>query len=97
MFFGKDTVTEITDHDGSKLITETDYFAGKPQLPVKLTRERRKKVMDQKQELEEYLRHSDEVNKDRKKLNPSFRIERTTAGDKNGYYFVVASYTILQQ
>lgn len=96
MLYGNYTLTEILDSNGSKLVTDVNYRAGKPNLPIKVTKSTRIKVVDQKQEFEEYAKFSDEMLKDSKKLDPSFSIERSSLGDKNGYYYVVASYTILQ-
>lgn len=96
MLFGTETITHITDENGSKVVKEVSYFRSKPNLPIRITVSPRVKVMNQKQEHEEYAKFSDEIAKDTKKLDPCFKIEHTSLGDKNGYYYVVPSYTILQ-
>ncbi len=96
MFYGKETRVSIVDNNGSTVSKEVNYIKNQPNLPVRVTYDNRVKVSNQTQEFEEYKKFSDDIQRDPKKLDPRFSIERSSLGEKNGFYYVVASYTLLE-
>lgn len=89
--FGKITETKI---DGNKTeITQKNVIKGEVKLPVRRRYEERFRVQNQKEELELYLKFSDELDKDRSMLDPEWRIERKS---KSNDYYVVKCYTKLE-
>lgn len=94
--FGTEETTRVIDSNGS---TETLVENIRDWETVKPSRRKfaiRKKVTSQAQEFEEYYAFSDELAKDKSKLEPAFRIERSKVGDDNGFYYVVRCYTQLE-
>lgn len=90
--FGKITETRI---DGNKTeIIQKNVIKGEIKLPVRKRYEERFRVSGQKEELELYLKFSDELNKDHSMLDPEWRIERIP---KSNSYYVVQCYTRLEK
>lgn len=89
--FGKITETKI---DGNKTeIVQKNVIKGEVKFPVRRRYEERFRVQSQKEELERYLKFSDELDKDRSMLDPAWRIERIPKKDD---YYVVKCYTRLE-
>lgn len=89
--FGKITETKI---DGNKTeIVQKNVIRGEVKLPVRRRYEERFRVQSQKEELELYLKFSDELDKDRTMLDPDWRIERIPKHDD---YYVIKCYTRLE-
>lgn len=95
MEYGRTEETEVIDTNGSRTVTETNFFKGVPGLPRKVTYYHQVKVRNKLQEQEEYAKFSEDVAADPKKLEPGFELKHSTLGDKNGYYYVVLKYTKL--
>ncbi len=96
--FGKITETRV---DGNKTeIVQRNVIKGEIKLPVRKRYEERFRVGNQKEELELYLKFSDELNKDRSMLDPAWRIERIPKTNeripKTNDYYVVKCYTRLE-
>jgi hypothetical protein len=91
--FGVEKETINLDDSGSTVTTERKIMNSTIVKPVRRYYEYRVKVKDKKEELTEYLKFSDSL--DKNKLDPGFRIEHTKHGDDTGYYFVVKCYTTL--
>lgn len=96
MFYGKQTTTKVLDENGSIQVSIKNYRKGEVVKPVKQTFEIKNRVHNQKEEQEVYLQFSDEVARDRTKLDPHFKLERSKVGDKEGYYYAVACYSKLE-
>lgn len=89
--FGKVTETRI---DGNKTESvQKNIIEGEVKLPVRRRYEERFRVSEQKEELELYLKFSDELDKDRSMIDPEWRIERIP---KSSDYYVVKCYTRLE-
>lgn len=93
--YGSTEVTKITDQEGSSVTATTHFRAGIPNSPVKIRYRIKRKVSNQTEEHEAYLKFSDEHQKDKTMLDPGWDIEHTRHGDENGYYYVIKSYTRL--
>lgn len=96
MDFGTIETTRLLDELGSVLITEINMHQGKPNKPLRHRLKYKKRVHNDKEEHEQFLRFSDEILKDKKKKDPTIEVQRTDLGDKNGYYYIVTCYTILE-
>lgn len=94
--YGDRVVTKLLDEEGSKTVTNEKYMAGKLLTPLHVRYFIRHKVHDQKEEHTSYLAFSDEILKNKNKLDPEFRIEHTIASDAKGYYYTVHCYTQLE-
>lgn len=96
MNFGTTEATKLLDDDGSKETTTENYRAGQVVRPIRKRYEIKTRVHNQKDEQQAYLEFSDELARDKSKLDPVFKIERSNIGDKNGYYYVVSCYSMLE-
>jgi hypothetical protein len=94
MKYGLQRVTTVIDDNGSTITTETNIRAYKPVKPTRKYSEIRERVKNKKEEMTEYLKFTESM--DEKKLDPSFRIERTREGDAKGYYYIVKAWTEVQ-
>lgn len=89
--FGKITETKI--NGDTTEIVQKNVIRGEVKLPVRKRYEERFRVQNQKEELEQYLKFSDEVNNDKTMLDPAWRIERIP---KTTDYYVIRCYTKLE-
>lgn len=94
--YGTDETTRIIDESGSTETVVENYVDWEIKKPSRHVFEFRKKVTNQEQEMQEYYKFSEEVNRDPKKLEPAFKIERSALGVKNGYYYVVCRYMVME-
>lgn len=95
--FGNHKHTEVTDDEGSTVTTDTDFTDSAPKS--RLVRDEykiRKRVYTTQDEREEYLAFSYEIEKDPSMFDTAFMIERSAAGNKNGYYYVVRCFSRLK-
>lgn len=90
MEFGK--ISESKVKGDTVETTEKNMLHGRVKFPVRRRFEERIKVNNQKEELEQYLAFSDELQRDKKMLDPGWRIEPS----KSGGYYVIKSYTRLE-
>jgi len=88
--FGNKIETIQLDHEGSFMVNESVIQKFEPTINQQRF-EIRTRVRDQKEELTEFLRFRDET---KDMWNVEFQIERSKAGEKNGYYYVIKKYTI---
>ena len=95
MQFGTTKTTMVLNDNGSTATEIENVFNGNVVRPVRKMYEIKTRVTCQQQELEAYLAFSDENMRDRTRLDPYFRIDRTKAGNDNGYYYVTSCYTTL--
>lgn len=93
--FGKESEAKTLDENGSTVTTVRDFLNGEVKRPIKKHYEIRVRVTNQKEEQQEYLEFSDDVNRDPSKLDPYFRLEKSALGKQNGYYYVIKCYTVL--
>jgi len=93
--FGKTKTTKTLDDSGSTRTLEQNFRDGEATRPSREYFEYRQKVTSDKEEHEAYLDFSLSLHNDKTMLDPAFRIERSVAGDRDGYYFVVKCYTRL--
>lgn len=96
MQYGTATTTQILDENGSTEITTEKYVKGIINKPVRKAYEIKTRVKSQAEEHEAYINFSDSLSRDKSKLEPSFKIERSKIGDDNGYYYVVECYSVLE-
>lgn len=94
--FGTTKETNVLDNEGSTVTDIINIRAGEVTLPVRKSYEIKIRVHTQKQEHTEYLKFSDDLNKDVTMLEPSFKIEHPKLGRDNGYYLVVKCFTRLE-
>lgn len=94
MQFGKLETTEVIDEDGSTVTLERNYVAGETVKPKRLHYEIRHRT--DKTDLETIARIASSLVNDIAKFDASLRLERTKAGEMNGYYHVVECYTLLE-
>lgn len=94
MRYGSERITTTLDAEGSTLTVETKYKEHQVMPPIRKEYQIRIKVKDKKQELEEYLRFSDET---KDKIDPQFKIEHSAIGNQQGFYYVVKVYTVLER
>lgn len=92
--YGSREFISTIDSEGSTVSRTEAIQDGKVMHPVKVRKRIRIKVKNAQQELEEYLRFSDEVKEAGAKWTDiAFGIERTRHGDQNGFYYIVKCYT----
>lgn len=96
MDFGTEEITTITDDNGSSVTLHRNYVRGDIIRPVKHYYAEKKRVRNQKEELEVILQFSDRIKGDPTMLDPQFKYEKSKLGDANGYYNVVLCYTKLE-
>lgn len=94
--YGSETVTELMDEEGSTMTTTTDYKAGQPKSPKRRKITARVRVFGRDAEREKYLEFSKELEDNPTWLDPNWSIERSLDGEKNGYYYVIKCYTLLE-
>lgn len=94
MQFGRQTEIITTDDNGSTVSKEATYVRGEVVNRVRVRVEEKVRVHSKKEELTEYLQFSDSLTSDR--LDACFRIERSSTGTREGWYYVVKCYTYLQ-
>lgn len=90
--YGKIT-TKSFDRDGNYNEVEENIVAGQVNLPVSRTVEERVKVCSQAEEFAEYKKFSDWVHTNPDIVRPSFKLDESSIGKRNGYYFVIKCYT----
>ena len=95
MKYGREDVKRIMDEGGSTETISTNYVAGNPVQPIRRLYEIRHRVSfdDLFRKSEEFL--MDSLRPGSKKLEISFKVERTPINMKTDTYDLVECYTIL--
>lgn len=96
MQFGTQETTKILDDNGSTVTDKVDYKDGVAKRPTRKLYKFRERVHTREEERKKYLEFSVELEDNSNMLDPSWNIERSAIGDKQGYYYVVKSYTLLE-
>lgn len=96
MDFGK-IITRGLDADGNYIEIEENIVDGTINTPLSRTVEIRIKVHNESEEIEEYRKFSNEVRNNPDIVRPAFKIETSRTGKREGYYFVIKSYTKLER
>lgn len=96
MEYGTLETTHILDNNGSTVTKEVNYVKSETNKPVRNKYRIKKRVHNQREEHEAYIEFSNDISRDKSKLDPAFQIERTKLGNDNGYYYVVLCYTQLE-
>jgi hypothetical protein len=94
--FGKEKTTELLDENGSTVATESNFVSGSLTKPLRHYYEIKERVISEKEEHEAYLKFSRDIQTDKTKLDPAFKIEHTKRGDEQGYYLIAKCYTVLE-
>lgn len=94
--FGKKETTEVIDSNGSTKTNINDYRNGELVTPRRVRYEVRTRVSNVDEERKAISEFSDLYNKDRTMLDAAIMIERSIAGNKKGYYYVVKCHTVLE-
>ena len=96
MQYGNTETVRILDEQGSTQKTEKNIVQGEVKKPVRQTYKYRERVANKVEEQQAYINFSEELSRDTWKLDPAFVIDRTSLGDKEGYYYVIKQYTTLE-
>ena len=94
--FGKVSTTSVIDKEGSTSTFDTNYVNGDVKLPVRNRFEIKVRVCTQAEEHAEYMKFSQELRENPYMLDACFRIDRSSIGDKKGFYYVVKCFTRLE-
>ncbi len=96
MEFGK-IITRGLDKDGNFNEIEENIVEKMVNFPISRTVEIRVKVRSHEEELAEYEKFSEEVRNNPDIVRPSFKLETSRTGNREGYYFVIKCYTKLER
>ena len=93
--FGTKTIKKVVDDNGSTKDIEVNYVSGLSKLVFRIGYSMRYRVTNKDEEKQVIERFTSKTS-DTKYLDPQISIERSQAGNKNGYYYVVCSWKELR-